>query len=234
MPEDKNPKILVAEDEHHTRTLLRKFLGAQGFDITVVEDGKEGLAAIRSDPRIGLVISDWMMPNIDGLEFCRKMKTDAGLRQVYFIILSSRDRPEDKVTALNAGVDDYLTKPCNPEELAARVRVGLRIRDLQKEILDLERRMTVLQIATTAGHEINNPLTSVIGYIGLLEEGIASGESKESLLKYLDPLAEQAERIRTVVSRLISLTDIHVKPYLGSQTMIDLGVNVPPESESSS
>ena len=230
MPETTKPRILVAEDETHSRNLLRKVLTNQGFEVTEVEDGEEGLATLRSDPQFDLIISDWMMPVMDGLEFCKYVKADNGLRQIYCIILSSRDLAEDKVNALNAGVDDYLSKPCNPEELTARIRVGLRIRKLQKEILDLERKMAVLQIATTAGHEINNPLTSVIGYVALLQEGIATGEPQETLLRYIEPLAEQAERIRVVVSRLITLTDVHVKPYLGNQTMIDLGIGDPPES----
>jgi sigma-B regulation protein RsbU (phosphoserine phosphatase) len=230
MPENQRPRILIAEDEIHTRNLLRKILSNQGFDITVVEDGEEGLATVRSGPQFDLIISDWMMPKMDGLEFCRRVKADTNLRKIYFIVLSSRDLPEDKVNALNTGIDDYISKPCNPDELTARIRVGLRIRDLQNEILKLERKMAVLQIATTAGHEINNPLTSVIGYIGLLREGIESGEPRETLMRYMVPLSEQADRIRDVVSRLISLSDIHIKPYLGKQTMIDLGIGDPPDS----
>ena len=82
--------------------------------------------------------------------------------------------------------------------------------------------MTVIQLATAAGHEINNPLTGLIGFLDLLRDGIETGEPREKILKYIDHLSAEAERIRHVVSRLVSLTHFQTKPYLGKQQMIDL------------
>jgi PleD family two-component response regulator len=217
----------------YSRRLLEKILSGLGYRVEWALDGAEALAMLDKDPDFDLVISDWVMPHMDGVELCSKIKSREDLRQIYFIVLSSRDMSEDKVNALDRGVDEYLTKPCNPEELKARVRAGLRIRKLQEEILTLERKMAILQLATTAGHEINNPLTGIFGYMELLREGLKTGEPAEELLDYLKKMRDQSIRIRDVVSRLITLEEIQTKKYIGDQDMIDLGLpeNPVPHSE---
>lgn len=224
MSEERTAKILIAEDEVYSRRLLEKILSGLGYHVEWALDGAEALAMLDKDPDFDLVISDWVMPHMDGVELCSKIKARDDLRQIYFIVLSSRDMSEDKVNALDRGVDEYLTKPCNPEELRARVRAGLRIRKLQEEVLMLERRMVLLQLATTAGHEINNPLTGLFGYLELLREGLTAGEPEEELLDYLKKMSDQSIRIRDVVSRLITLEEIQTKKYIGDQDMIDLGL----------
>lgn len=233
MSEERPAKILIAEDEVYSRRLLEKILSGLGYRVEWALDGAEALAMLDKDPDFDLVISDWVMPHMDGVELCSKIKSREDLRQIYFIVLSSRDMSEDKVNALDRGVDEYLTKPCNPEELKARVRAGLRIRKLQEEILMLERKMAILQLATTAGHEINNPLTGIFGYMELLREGLKTGEPAEELLDYLKKMRDQSIRIRDVVSRLITLEEIQTKKYIGDQDMIDLGLpeNPVPHSE---
>jgi len=219
-------KILLAEEDFHSRQLLAKVLSGYGFQVVAAENGAEALQILRSDAHFDLVISDWETGRLDGLELCSEIKSDDRLRRIYFILLSSRSLSGDKVTALNAGVDDCLAKPCDPEELLARIRAGLRIRDLQDEILHLEKKMAVLQLATAAGHEINNPLTIIIGFLELLREAIESGDPPEALLKYIDPMTHQAKRIEAVVAKLISLTEIRTKRYLGDHEMVDLDQNL--------
>ncbi|MCA9431638.1 MAG: hypothetical protein KC940_14095, partial [Candidatus Omnitrophica bacterium] len=118
--------------------------------------------------------------------------------------------------------DDYITKPCHHEELIARIRSGVRIRALQKELLSMEKRMSILQLATAAGHEINNPLTGVFGYLDLIRDGIESGLERDELINFLDKVSVQTERIRNIVTNLMTIKEIQVKPYLGNQSMIDL------------
>jgi len=222
MPEVRSSKILIVEDDRYSRVLLERILTNRKLDITAASDGEEALGILAADGTFDIVLSDWMMPKLDGVELCARIKTDPKLRQVYFILLTSRSPTEDKVTALNAGVDDYVTKPCHQEELIARINAGLRIRSLQSDLMILEKDMAILQVAATAGHEINNPLTGIIGYLDLLREEIESDGDTAKLLGYLDRIAGQAERIRDVVSKLISLKDTQTKPYLGSQFMLDL------------
>jgi DNA-binding response OmpR family regulator len=119
-------KVLVVEDDPFFQRVLVKRILAEGYQVFTAADGREGMKAIVSfEP--DLVISDWMMPEVDGLELCQSVKT--GLREVapYFILLTAKGEISNKLLALDTGADDYLVKPCDQGELMARVRAGLRI-----------------------------------------------------------------------------------------------------------
>ena len=133
-------RILVVEDDPFFSRVLVKRLAAEGYQVLGAADGREGMKAIVSfEP--DLVISDWMMPQVDGLELCQSVKT--GLREAapYFILLTAKGEIDDKLLALETGADDYLVKPCDQGELMARVRAGLRIvlltQDLRKSAQEL-------------------------------------------------------------------------------------------------
>jgi phosphoserine phosphatase RsbU/P len=128
-----NVRILVVEDDPYFQRVLQKRLEAEGYQVMTAADGREGMKAIVSfEP--DLVLSDWMMPQVDGLELCQSVKT--GLREAapYFILLTARGEINDKLLALETGADDYLVKPCDQGELMARVRAGLRIVLLTKDL----------------------------------------------------------------------------------------------------
>jgi len=119
-------RVLVVEDDPFFQRVLHKRLQAEGYQVMDASDGREGMKAIVTfEP--DLVISDWMMPQVDGLELCQSVKT--GLREAapYFILLTAKGEINDKLLALETGADDYLVKPCDQGELMARVRAGLRI-----------------------------------------------------------------------------------------------------------
>ncbi len=118
-------RIVVAEDDRFYRQILAKRLAAEGHDVVLTQHGEEAWAAILDDPP-ELLLTDWMMPELDGHKLCRRMKDHDTLHTVYCILLTAKDRVEDKVAALDAGADDYLLKPCDDSELLARVRAGLR------------------------------------------------------------------------------------------------------------
>ncbi|MBI5169709.1 MAG: response regulator [Candidatus Eisenbacteria bacterium] len=132
-------RILVVEDDQFFQRVLQKRLAAEGYQVMTAGDGRDGMKAIVSfEP--DLVISDWMMPLVDGLELCQSVKT--GLRESapYFILLTAKGEISDKLLALETGADDYLVKPCDMGELLARVRAGLRIvllaQDLRRTALE--------------------------------------------------------------------------------------------------
>lgn len=220
-------RILVVEDDGTSRNMLERLLTNHGLDVHTASTGHEALEILNLDPDYDIVLSDWSMPSMDGFELLTEIRANDRLRSIYFVMITSKDEMEDKINALNAGADDFLTKPCHHEELLARVRSGLRIRSLQTELLEMEKRMAILQVATAAGHEINNPLTGVFGYLDLLRDGVESEAKKEDLLDYLDRISLQTERIRNIVSRLMTLKEVHVKPYIGNQRMLDLRLDAP-------
>jgi len=128
-------RVLVAEDDPYFQRVLEKRLTAEGYQVQTVKDGREGMRAIVTwEP--DLVISDWMMPEVDGLELCQSVKT--GLRESapYFILLTAKGELSDRLMGLDTGADDYLVKPCDQAELLARVRAGLRIVLLTRELRD--------------------------------------------------------------------------------------------------
>lgn len=127
-------RVLIAEDETVSRRLLHAFLTKWGYDdVVMTADGAEALEVLRQPDAPGLAIIDWMMPKIDGLEVCQRARA-LGSMPTYFIMLTAKSRIADAVTALEAGVDDYVVKPFDQAELRARVHVGARIVDLQTRL----------------------------------------------------------------------------------------------------
>jgi CheY-like chemotaxis protein len=132
-------RILVVEDDPFFQRVLQKRLTTEGYEVFVASDGREGMKAIVSfEPE--LVLSDWMMPHVDGLELCQAVKTGLRDSAPYFILLTAKGEISDKLLALETGADDYLVKPCDQAELMARVRAGLRIvlltQDLRRSARD--------------------------------------------------------------------------------------------------
>lgn len=119
-------RILVVEDDPFFQRVLVRRLEAEGYQVQAANDGREGMKAIVTfEP--DLVVSDWMMPQVDGLELCQSVKTGLKETAPYFILLTAKGEISDKLLALDTGADDYLVKPCDQGELMARVRAGLRI-----------------------------------------------------------------------------------------------------------
>lgn len=135
--------ILIIDDDPAIQILLKRTLHNQGYEVAVASNGEEGLAqALQLRP--ALVLCDWIMPRMNGLEVCRQLKATPELSTTIFIMLTSRNSVEDRVEGLDAGADDFLSKPIEMPELKARVRAGLRLheasRDLQeqKQLLETE------------------------------------------------------------------------------------------------
>ncbi len=133
-------QILIIDDDSTTQLLLERTLSMQGYDISLASDGEEGLIKAKTI-RPALIICDWIMPRKNGLEVCRQIKSTSELSTTFFILLTSLDSIEDRVKGLDAGADDFLCKPIEMNELQARVRAGLRLHQLSK---DLQNSKTVI------------------------------------------------------------------------------------------
>ena len=216
------PRILVVEDEPHSRLILEKILSSNGYEILSACNAMEAKEFLTSGQPIDLILSDWIMPEIDGVELCKWVRASEELRKTFFIMVTVREETRDKVKGLDSGADDYVTKPYDEEELVARIRAGLRMQELQREVIELERKVAVVQLAATAAHEINNPLTGIFGYLDLLRTSVESGATTEALLCYLDKINSQAVRIRDTVANLYTLKEVQTKEYLGQQRILNL------------
>jgi diguanylate cyclase (GGDEF)-like protein len=128
-------KILVAEDDLVTRRILQAYLAKWGYEVVTVPDGRQAWELLQQDDAPRLAILDWMMPELDGTSVCREVRRLNRQPYIYLILLTARGYHEDVVTGLEAGADEYLTKPFDPYELRARLRAGARIVELQDSLI---------------------------------------------------------------------------------------------------
>jgi diguanylate cyclase (GGDEF)-like protein len=128
-------KVLIAEDDSISRRMLEAFLVKWGYQVMVATEGEETWRILQANDAPHLVILDWMMPGRDGIDICRSLRQQKGRAYIYTLLLTARGQKEDIVEGLEAGADDYVTKPFDPYELRARVRAGQRIVELQEQLL---------------------------------------------------------------------------------------------------
>ena len=133
-----------------------------GYDVVTCVDGDEAWDALSKEDHPELAILDWMMPGIDGLELCRRLRASSHPETPYVLLLTVRGGKEDMVLGLQAGADDYLTKPFDREEMRARIRVGERIVDLQRQRLEQETRYYVTQLEKTVA-ELRDSRSRIVG-----------------------------------------------------------------------
>jgi two-component system cell cycle response regulator len=134
-------KILIADDETLSRKLLEKILQRAGYDVIAVENGRLAAEQLCQPEGPRLALLDWMMPELDGPGVCREVRRRRKLSYVHMILLTSKESKEDILQGLQSGADDYLIKPCDPEELKARLRTGLRILDLEDKLVEAREEM---------------------------------------------------------------------------------------------
>ncbi len=128
--------VLIAEDDPVSRRLLQAALIKWGYEVTVTTNGKETWETLQKPGAPSLLVLDWLMPEMDGVEVCRLARETPALKSAYIILLTSRGSKEDIVEGLQAGADDYVTKPFDHGELRARVQVGSRVVQLQSALAD--------------------------------------------------------------------------------------------------
>ncbi|MCA1658012.1 MAG: response regulator, partial [Verrucomicrobiaceae bacterium] len=188
-----------------------------GHTVREAETGAEAWSAWLEE-RQPLVISDWMMPGMDGLEFCRKMRAEQGSGLTYVILLTARAGKENYLEAMEAGVDDFIVKPFDKEQFAAHIRVARRILGLHENLAtanaDLERRVSertaelekALQaksdFLSQASHELRTPMNHVLGFAQLLELDELTPEQEESVAQILN----SGRDLLTLIDRILEVS----------------------------
>jgi two-component system phosphate regulon response regulator PhoB len=147
------PRILVVDDEEDLAELVRYNLTKDGYEVECVGSGEEALTAVRRQPP-DLIVLDLMLPAVDGLEVCRRLKSDAKTRDVPIVMLTAKGEDVDVVAGLERGADDYIAKPFSPRVLSARVRALLRRHDSRRRA-ELETTIDVHEVSIHPGrHEV--------------------------------------------------------------------------------
>ena len=126
-------KILIAEDDPITSKMLEKNLRLWGYEVTTTEDGQNAWEHMQKDSPPGLIMLDWIMPGMDGIDLCRAIRGSDRLKSTYIILLTSKDSKKEIIAGLDAGADDYITKPFDPAELQVRIAAGKRMVELLNE-----------------------------------------------------------------------------------------------------
>jgi two-component system, cell cycle response regulator len=147
-------RILIADDDLTSRTVLQGVLRRQGYQVEVTVDGEAALAGMTGSSAPSVAILDWMMPGLTGVEVCRRIRETATDNPPYLILLTARGDKADIVEGLEAGADDYLSKPFDPSELRARVEVGRRMVELQARLLEARDALSHLAM--------HDPLTGIL------------------------------------------------------------------------
>ena len=137
-------RVLIAEDDVTSRLLLTRVLENWGYEVTATKDGAEALQALQAEDAPRLAILDWMMPGMDGVDVCRRVRARETLQPPYIILLTALGDTESVVTGLEAGADDYVGKPYDPDELHARLEVGRRLVELNDELLEAQHALEIL------------------------------------------------------------------------------------------
>jgi DNA-binding response OmpR family regulator len=209
-------KVLIADDEDITRLLLKTALKKLGHEVHEATNGREAWEAWQNE-QFPFIISDWMMPDLDGLAFCRRIRAERRTDYTYIVLLSARSGKSNYLEAMNAGADDFITKPFEKDAFAARVHVAERILGLHGELravnTDLERRVrertaeleTALRakgdFLSCASHELRTPMNHVLGFARLLEMDALTPEQTKSVQQILasgEHLLELIDRILEV------------------------------------
>jgi DNA-binding response OmpR family regulator len=179
-------KILIAEDEAVSRAKLLALLNAQGHDVTATEDGMEAWGAWQiAQPRV--VVSDWAMPELDGLELCRRLRAHQADHYTYFILLTATGGRENFLAAMEAGIDDFITKPVDPEELRARLTVAQRILGLREELSALEGLLPICSYCKRIRND-RQEWSSLEGYIEKRSKAeFSHGVCPDCYKKHLEP-----------------------------------------------
>ncbi len=217
--EDKR-KILIVEDEEHTRYILERLLSVNNYEVQSAEDGIAALELIKEfSPQI--ILADWSMPKMDGAELCENVKSNSELKSIYFILLTAKSALQDKVVGLDTGADDYVTKPVENEELLARIRSGIRIYDLQMELKKIEHEQALLEMAATLGHQMNNPLSAISMSISSIKKNLQK-EMMKDFNEDINLITEAVRRMEEITKKLIQLKAPSLTTYVGNSKMLKL------------
>jgi CheY-like chemotaxis protein len=202
------PTILVVDDQPINVQLLKRKLEREGIEVTAAYSGAEALEIVKR-VKPDLILLDVMMPDMDGIEVCQRLQADEVTRSVPIIFVTARTSKEGKLEGLGVGAVDYITKPIDLDETLARVQTQLRFVAINREMVDLQRRLVEARRAATIGavtqgiaHNLNNLLGVVIGYLDLIK---AYYDKPDQVKKNAQHVEEAVHRIVSIIKQLSSL-----------------------------
>jgi DNA-binding response OmpR family regulator len=228
----KGKPVLVADDDQDARGLVHLGLSLLGLEVIEAANGAEAWERYQ-ERRPALAVLDHNMPGLTGLEVCQHIRSSDGGDIVPVLMLTANERLQDKVSAFAEGVDDYLTKPFHLEELQARVKALLRVRELnqrlkekneeivrmQEQLIERERQVVVTQLAGTAAHQLGQPLAAIMLNCHLLERLPSDDERFRTALKAVQT---DAKRMRELIDKLRAADASQTAAYHGKDKILSI------------
>ncbi len=214
MTSSSQDKILIVDDQPVNVQLLRRKLEREGLGVETASSGQEALDLVAREQPV-LILIDVMMPDMDGIEVCRRLQASEATRAIPVIFVTARGAREHKIEGLSVGAVDYITKPVDLDEMVARVRTQLRLVSINREMVDLQKRLDESRRAALIGavtqgiaHNLNNLLAVVLGYVDLIK----IQHNKPELVKNNAANVEKAvKRIAGVIKQL-NLLVVQTRP----------------------
>ena len=204
--------MLGVDDNHEMREWLVRFL-SRHHRVIAAEDGEAGLSlAVEALP--DLILSDVMMPGIDGHELCRRLKSDLRTRNIPVVLITARHGPDAAVEGLQAGADDFILKPFSPQELLARIGTQLRVRQLVTTLIRAEKQGLLGILSSGIAHEVLNPVNAIVNSTPLVRRYLddepagheAGGIDVGSCIQLIDSVEEAGRRIERVVTAILTFS----------------------------
>jgi two-component system cell cycle response regulator len=173
-------RVIVAEDDASSRHLLQHFLKQWGFDSNVASDGNQAWELLQSKDVPTIAIFDWVMPGLEGVELCRKVRRLSRQHYTYVLLLTSKIEKQDVIEGLGAGADDYVSKPFNPKELQARLLVAQRIISFQEQLI-----ATREELRVQATHDFLTQLLNRAGIMDALEQELNRSDRNQGVFSVI-------------------------------------------------
>lgn len=210
----KTPTVLVVDDQPINTKLLQRRLQREDMRVTTAANGIECLKSVEED-RPDLILLDVMMPEMDGIEACKRLKADPKTRDIPVIFITARTSQEGKIEGLRTGATDYITKPIDLEETLARVNTQLSIQRAYRENLNLQQRLNDIRRSAAIGsitqgisHNLNNLLGVVVGYLDLLKHSLDNPEAADRSINAMDNAIQRMVKLIRELSRIASEEDV--------------------------
>lgn len=215
-------KILVIDDLPENVFMLQDRLEHEGYEVITAYDGKSGIDKAMSELP-DLILLDVMMPDITGIEVCKTLVAEGKTSGIPIILVTAKSGAEDTREGLEAGAFDYIKKPINKVELIARVQSALKLSEVNKLVLEAEKKNTFVATVVTANHKIKQPLTLLsLSAASIKRELNKENFSKEALLGRLKYIETAIKEISDVLNKLDSIKNPVIADYTNSVKMINV------------
>ena len=203
--------ILIADDDAAARKMISQYLKKKGYTVFEAANGIEAYTAI-IEQSINIAIIDWVLPGMDGIEVCRNIREKRKKSNyVFFIMLTAKEEKNDMIRGFDAGVDEYIMKPVNLQELIARIKVGARIVRLERQLIEKQRELTGInemknKFIGIVAHDLRNPLISIRGFSELLLKDTVGLNSEQK--EFLDIIHATSRNMLAMINDLLDISRI--------------------------